>query len=99
MATKKTADTKKKTTTKKEQKKNKLRKIGALWLRSAKNTGTKYMSGVVDIDDDGNSLRLVVFKNGYKEENKHPDYIIYIQEDDNLDREATADKYDDDIPF
>ncbi len=95
MATKKTAtkDTKKKSN--KQQKKNKLRKIGALWLRTAKNSGDKYMSGVVDIDGD-NSIRVVVFKNGYKEETKHPDYVIYIQEEEHEENTPTS---DDDIPF
>lgn len=88
-ATKKTDNKSKKT----EQKKNKLRKIGALWLRTAKNSGDKYMSGVVDMDGD-NSQRIVVFKNGYKEENKHPDYVIYIQEE-----ETEEQQHDDDIPF
>jgi len=94
MAAKKTQtkDTKKSNT--KEQKKNKLRKVGALWIRSAKNSGNKYMSGVVDLDGD-NSIRVVVFKNGYKEEKKHPDYVIYIQEEDTTN---TQDQ-DDDIPF
>ncbi len=95
MATKKTT-TKKTDTTKKsnkEQKKNKLVKVGALWLRTAKNNNTKYMSGVVDIDGE-NSQRIVVFKNGYKEETKHPDYVIYIQVD--ADEEQ---QHDDDIPF
>jgi hypothetical protein len=95
MATKKTTDEKdtKKKTTKKEQKKNKIRKVGALWLRSAKNTGNKYMSGVVDLDGN-NSIRVVVFKNGYKEEQKHPDYIIYVQESDDAEQQ-----HDDGIPF
>ena len=95
MATKKTAtkDTKKKNT--KQQRKNKLRKIGALWLRTAKNSGDKYMSGIVDMDGD-NSIRVVVFKNGYKEETKHPDYVIYIQEEETEENTPTS---DDDIPF
>lgn len=96
MATKKT--TQKKTDNKKtnkQQKKNKLRKVGALWLRTAKNSGDKYMSGVVDIDGD-NSIRVVVFKNGYKEETKHPDYVIYIQEDAD---DTEEQQHDDDIPF
>ncbi len=95
MATKKT-QTKKTDATKKnnkEQKKNKLVKVGALWLRTAKNNNTKYMSGVVDIDGD-NSQRIVVFKNGYKEETKHPDYVIYIQMDADAEQQ-----HDDDIPF
>lgn len=94
MATKKTPANKKDTKDKKTaQKKNKLRKVGALWLRTAKNSGDKYMSGVVDLDGD-NSLRIVVFKNGYKEETKHPDYVIYIQEDADSEQ-----PHDDDIPF
>jgi len=95
MANQKKTDTKdtKKKPNKKDQKKNKLRKVGALWLRKAKNTNTSYMSGVVDMDGD-NSLRVVVFKNGYKEETKHPDYIIYIQEED-----TETSNHDDDIPF
>jgi len=48
-------------------------KIGALWLNTSKS-GTKYMSGSVEID--GVVTKIVVFKNSYKEEDKHPDYVI-----------------------
>ena len=48
---------------------------GALWLNVSK-TGTKYMSGSVEID--GVKTKIVVFKNNYKEEEKHPDYKIYL---------------------
>ena len=45
-------------------------KLGALWLkRSAK--GTAFMSGEIG------GVRVVVFKNNRKEEEKHPDYIVY----------------------
>ena len=79
--------------------KNGLKKIGALWLGTGK-AGTKFMSGRIEIDDD-NEIRLLVFKNGYKEASKHPDYIIYEPEEEqqrgsNRGRNSEA---SDDIPF
>ena len=50
---------------------------GALWI-SVSKTGTKYMSGSVEID--GVKTKIVVFKNNYKEEEKHPDYKIYLSQ-------------------
>ena len=50
--------------------------IGALWLKKGKN-GT-FMSGVVEID--GIKTEIVVFKNDYKKEDKHPDYKIYLSD-------------------
>jgi len=44
-------------------------KIGALWLKDSK--GQQYFSGEV------NGEPIVVFLNGYKNERKHPDWIIY----------------------
>lgn len=52
----------------------KLARIGALWIKSGKNG--KYLAGTIDIDDR-NSVKLMVFPNGYKEEDRHPDYVIY----------------------
>lgn len=48
--------------------------IGALWLKESRN-GNKFMSGVVEID--GVKHDIVVFKNNYKKEDKHPDYRIF----------------------
>jgi len=62
-------------TPKKESaKKGKLQKIGALWIGEGKSG--KFMSGRISIDDE-NEIRVLVFKNNYKEEDKHPDYNIY----------------------
>lgn len=47
--------------------------IGGLWLKTAK-TGTKYMSGSIEID--GKKHNFSVFKNKHKENEKHPDYVI-----------------------
>ena len=48
-------------------------KIGALWVKENKN-GKKYLSG--EIEFNGEKVRIVIFKNTYKKEKKHPDYII-----------------------
>jgi uncharacterized protein (DUF736 family) len=68
--------------------------IGALWLNEAKD-GKKYMSGVVTID--GTDHKIVVFRNNYKEEEKHPDYKIYPSKP--RDGAPVNDKSDDSVPF
>ena len=68
-------------------------KIGALWIGSGKNG--KFMSGTIDIDGE-NTIRVLVFKNGYKEQDKHPDYVIYQPDGEN---EPNQQSNDDDIPF
>lgn len=50
-------------------------KLGALWKNK---NGKDMFSGSIEID--GKKTPLVVFPNGYKEEPKHPDYIIYLSE-------------------
>ena len=70
---------------------------GALWLNVSK-TGTKYMSGSVEID--GVKTKIVVFKNNYKEEEKHPDYRIFLSTPQGaLAREEKAHEFKDDVPF
>jgi uncharacterized protein (DUF736 family) len=64
-------------------------KIGALWLKEDKN-GKKYMSGLVG------EIKVVVFKNNYKKEDKHPDYIVYEQKE-NYSKEKKQE--DEEIPF
>ena len=48
---------------------NKDDKLGALWLKSSAKG--EYFSGEV------NGQAIVVFPNGYKQSEKHPDWIIY----------------------
>jgi hypothetical protein len=59
--------------------KEKLVKIGALWIGKSQG-GVGYMSGVIQ-DSSGNDIRVIVFKNGYKEEDKHPDYVVYLSKE------------------
>jgi len=47
-----------------------MEKIGAAWEKQKKNGETFY-----SISLNG---RLVMFKNGYKTKDNHPDYILYI---------------------
>lgn len=44
--------------------------IGALWTRISKS-GTEYLSGTI------NGVKVVVYKNNYKKEEKQPDFRIY----------------------
>lgn len=48
---------------------NKEDKLGALWLRTS--TRGDYMTGEI------NGVKVVIFTNGYKQDEKHPDYIVY----------------------
>jgi hypothetical protein len=78
------------------KKEGNLDKIGALWL-GVSQAGVKYMSGMIG------DQRVVVFKNGYKEEAKHPDYIVYLSKPLGAAKEdekaESTDAASDDIPF
>jgi len=79
-------------------KQSNLVRVGALWLGEGRNG--KYMSGRIELNE-GQEVRILVFKNNYKEEDKHPDYIIYEPEttEENKNRDNAAKKWNDDIPF
>lgn len=51
----------------------KLTKVGALWLKE--KAGRKYMSGKVELALPEGTV-LFVYKNDYKEADKHPDYTL-----------------------
>mgnify|MGYP003290381841 CR=1 FL=1 len=59
--------------------------IGALWIAETK--AGKFMSGEIELD--GKKTRIIVFRNNYKTEEKHPDYRIYLPKV----------KTEDDLPF
>lgn len=78
------------------------RKIGALWLKEAKD-GKKYMSGV--LEDIRGEIRIAVFRNDRKEKDSHPDYQIVLSEErkERSESDQVADSTDavdlSDIPF
>ena len=87
-----------------------LNKIGALWLNTTRQ-GKKYMSGRLELSE-GDEIRIMVFKNDYKDAPRQADYIIY--EPENLEEKQSranaakdwkggkttdANESGDDIPF
>ncbi len=54
------------------------RELGALWLRKSQK-GQKYLSGHLEMDGEfeGEKVRVVVFSNKDKKNDKAPDYRIY----------------------
>lgn len=68
------------------EKNNDMLQLGGLWVNETKK-GEKYMVGYLG------GLRLLVFKNKYKKEDKHPNYIMYVAAQDH-DKSA---KEDDDM--
>lgn len=51
--------------------KSELLELTGLWLKEDKN-GNKIMTGKM------NNLNILIMKNKYKEEDKHPDYKMFI---------------------
>ena len=80
--------------------------LGALWMkRTTKND--VYFTGSISLDGGATKTKIVVFKNGHKKADTHPDYRILLsrpkgetaprQDDDPF---ANASQVtDDDIPF
>ena len=52
-----------------------MEKIGVLWLKKDKN-GKLYMSGKI------REGKIYVFRNKFKKEDKHPDYIVNAADDE-----------------
>lgn len=70
------------------------RDVGALWKREGKNQ--KYLSGYIKVDesDPTRELKIIVFTNKNKNENqKAPDYRIYISEQRNSEQPAAKQSF------
>ena len=69
--------------------------IGALWKRT--NEKREFFTGTLD-NEDGNKQKIVVFKNGYKDKDTKPDYLILKSE-----QKVSENSYnlsdDNDLPF
>lgn len=76
---------------KEEKTEQKSESIGALWVNEGKSQ--KYLAGQIEID--GKLTKIVVFKNTFKKDEKHPDYRIYLKNEKGLKEPETTD----DLPF
>lgn len=66
------------------------REIGAFWTKdSAKG---KYLSGSIEIDELGHKkkMRVVMFPNRYKDNDKKPDYVLYLSKDNDNSSSSTV---------
>ena len=75
---------------------NGLTRVGALWVSEGRNG--RFMSGRIELTE-GDEVRVLVFKNGFKEQSKHPDYLIYVPDDEEPQAGGKTPPVDEDIPF
>lgn len=66
--------------------------LGGLWINESQS-GNKYMTGYL-----GN-LKIMIFRNKFKTEDKHPDYVMRLAEKQRDTSDADKEKSPDDIPF
>jgi uncharacterized protein (DUF736 family) len=57
------------------------REIGAFWTRDSSKG--KYLSGSIEVDELGvkKKMKVVMFPNRFKDNDKKPDYVLYISKD------------------
>lgn len=76
-------------------------KLGGLWVNKSKD-GKEYMSG------NFGTAKIMLFRNNYKTESNHPDWLLYVVENDKLNKQETGPEKvgklnlsdtEDDIPF
>ena len=68
---------------------NKEDRIGSLWVNKEKG----YMNGTI------NGERVIIFKNGFKQEEKHPDYIVYKSKPQEKKEDGFVAVEDNQLPF
>lgn len=70
-------------------------KIGALWIKTGNNG--EFWTGNIDMQD-GTKQNVIIFKNGFKENNQ-PDLIIYKQQPKIKEQEEFTISNEEDLPF
>ena len=70
----------------------KKREMGAFWTRDSSKG--KYLSGSVEVDELGvkKKLKVVMFPNRYKDNDKKPDYVLYLSQDANQEPASSTEK-------
>jgi len=67
-----------------ENKKQDNQELGALWKKQSKNGGQKYLAGHVVVEDDmgvETKIKVVVFANREKKNDRYPDFRILKAKD------------------
>jgi uncharacterized protein (DUF736 family) len=66
------------------------REIGALWKRESKGSGKKYLAGHVKVNELGTEtvLKIVVFPNITKKNEKSPDFVVYVSKESEASQSA-----------
>jgi len=74
-----------------QQTNNRKDELGALWKKKSKS-GMSFLSGYVKVDDLGleKEIKVVVFANSKKSNEKAPDYRIYVSKPLEVDSQAKA---------
>jgi len=74
-------------------------KIGGLWLSTSQNPKAPFAKGEIEVD--GKKIRIVVWKNHYKQDgDKKPDYQIEIdRKEPGMVADPHKAEFTDDIPF
>lgn len=70
--------------------------IGALWAKQSSKG--EYFTGQLELNDE--KIKIVVFKNNYKKEDKHPDWKIFLSTPKPQVQETNnSEPKDEDLPF
>ena len=61
------------------------REIGAFWTQESSKG--KYLSGTIEVDELGvkKKMKVIMFPNRYKDNDKKPDYVLYLSQDSQSD--------------
>ena len=70
-------------------------KLGALWKKT--NEKGEFFTGVLE-NEDGSKQKIVIFKNGYKQKDTQPDYLI-LKAKEQQDNFNVVNTEDDGLPF
>jgi hypothetical protein len=59
-----------------------MKKVGALWGRTARGTGMKFITGIIDRNElpATEKVNVVVFQNTKKQKENSPDYLMFLSE-------------------
>jgi uncharacterized protein (DUF736 family) len=78
-------------TTNNQQTNNRKDELGALWKKKSKS-GMSFLSGYVKVDDLGleKEIKVVIFANSKKTNEKAPDYRIYVSKPLDADSQAKS---------